>query len=142
MVEENVEQEITYHRFHRDRHTTRERGGDRDREIERERETETDRERDRDRWFIVNVTDPYSRVEVGGRFRTMFDDSMTDVHCSSGSVYFHDFTFYNHEHNIHHVNVPPVEFMYPLFTRMAGESFTVGDSGLCCCCVCVTAFER
>ena len=47
MVEENVEQEITYHRFHRDRHTTRERGGgDRDREIERERERQRRTERE------------------------------------------------------------------------------------------------
>ena len=35
-------------------------------------------------------------------------------------------------------DVPLVEFMYLVFTRMR---VTVGDSGLCCC-TCVTYFER
>ena len=33
-------------------------------------------------------------------------------------------------------DVPLVEFMYVVFTRMPGE-----NSGLCCC-ICVTSFER
>ena len=36
-------------------------------------------------------------------------------------------------------DVPLVELMYPVFTRMPGESY-VGDSGPCC--TCVTYFER
>ena len=72
MIEENVEQEITYHRSHRDGYTNREGGGgggqgQRQTGTDRETETETDTERDRDRWFIVKVTDPYSIVESGGR---------------------------------------------------------------------------
>ena len=37
-------------------------------------------------------------------------------------------------------NVPSVEFMYLVFTRMAGESYRrrLGS----CCCACVTSFER
>ena len=30
-------------------------------------------------------------------------------------------------------DVPLVEFMYLVFTRMPGESYRAGDSGLCCC---------
>ena len=30
-------------------------------------------------------------------------------------------------------DVPLVEFMCLVFTRMPGESYGVGDSGLCCC---------
>ena len=37
-------------------------------------------------------------------------------------------------------DVPLVEFMYLVFTRMPCESY-VGDSGLCCC-TCATYFER
>ena len=37
-------------------------------------------------------------------------------------------------------DVPLVEFMYLAFTRMAGESYTVGDSGLRC--VRVTSVEH
>ena len=33
-------------------------------------------------------------------------------------------------------NVPFVEFMYLVFTRMPG-GVTVGDSGLCCCVPCL-----
>ena len=38
----------------------------------------------------------------------------------------------------HNQNVPLVEFMYLVFTRMPGETYRVGDSGLCR--VCVTHF--
>ena len=37
-------------------------------------------------------------------------------------------------------DVPLVDFMYLAFTRMAGESYVVGDSGLCC--VRVTSVEH
>ena len=37
-------------------------------------------------------------------------------------------------------DVPLVDFMYLAFTRMAGESYIVGDSGLCC--VHVTSVEH
>ena len=36
-------------------------------------------------------------------------------------------------------DIPLVEFMYLVFTRMPGESY-VDDSGLCC--TCVTYFEH
>ena len=39
------------------------------------------------------------------------------------------------------VILPPVEFMYLVFTRICQVRVTVGDSGLCCC-ACVTSFER
>ena len=38
-------------------------------------------------------------------------------------------------------DVPLVEFMYFVFTRVPGESYRAGDSGLCCC-TCVTYFEH
>ena len=101
----------------------------------------------------------------------MFDDSMADVHCSSGSAYFHDFTLYNHECNIHHMKMRvTVRRLRSLSLCLCDGFRTLNNSLVCytshayrvldelalclygyesyprrlglCCFVCGTSFER
>ena len=46
-----------------------------------------------------------------------------------------------HLKNIIFEDVPLVEFMYLVFTRMPGESYRIGDSGLSCF-IYMTSFEH